>query len=57
VPVEVTLDDGTTEKFAADEGIRADASLAAMAALKPLSEKGLLTAGRRARSPTAPPRC
>jgi acetyl-CoA C-acetyltransferase len=45
VPVEVTFDDGTTEKFAADEGIRADSSLAAMAALKPLSEKGLLTAG------------
>src|SRR6185503_5659055 len=45
VPVEVTLDDGTSEKFAADEGIRADASLAAMAALKPLSDKGLLTAG------------
>jgi acetyl-CoA C-acetyltransferase len=45
VPVEVTLDDGTSEKFAADEGIRADASLAAMAALKALSEKGLLTAG------------
>jgi len=44
-PVEVTLDDGTSEKFAADEGIRADASLAAMAALKPLSDKGLLTAG------------
>ena len=45
VPVEVTLDDGTSEKFATDEGIRADASLAAMAALKPLSDKGLLTAG------------
>ena len=44
-PVEVTLEDGTSEKFAADEGIRADASLAAMAALKALSEKGLLTAG------------
>ena len=41
----MTLDDGTSEKFAADEGIRADASLAAMAALKPLSDKGLLTAG------------
>ena len=44
-PVEVTLEDGTSEKFAADEGIRADANLAAMAALKPLSEKALLTAG------------
>jgi acetyl-CoA acetyltransferase family protein len=45
VPVEVTLEDGSSEKFAADEGIRADASLAAMAALKPLSDKALLTAG------------
>ncbi|HKA15622.1 MAG TPA: acetyl-CoA C-acyltransferase, partial [Myxococcota bacterium] len=44
-PVEVELDDGTSEKFAADEGIRFDASLAQMAHLKPLSEKGLLTAG------------
>jgi acetyl-CoA acetyltransferase family protein len=44
-PVEVTLEDGSSEKFSADEGIRADASLAALAALKPLSEKGLLTAG------------
>jgi acetyl-CoA acetyltransferase family protein len=44
-PVEVTLDDGATEKFAADEGIRFDASLAKMAELKPLSDKGLLTAG------------
>jgi acetyl-CoA acetyltransferase family protein len=43
-PVEVTLEDGTSEKFATDEGIRADANLAAMAALKPLSEKALLTA-------------
>jgi acetyl-CoA acetyltransferase family protein len=45
VPVEVALEDGTALKFAVDEGIRHDASLAAMAALKPLSDKGLLTAG------------
>jgi acetyl-CoA acetyltransferase family protein len=45
VPVEVVLEDGGSEKFAADEGIRPDASLAAMAALKPLSDKNLLTAG------------
>jgi acetyl-CoA acetyltransferase family protein len=44
-PVEVTLDDGSSEKFSTDEGVRPDASLAAMAALKPLSEKALLTAG------------
>jgi acetyl-CoA acetyltransferase family protein len=45
VPVEVTLEDGRSEKFAADEGIRHDASYEAMAGLKPLSDKGLLTAG------------
>jgi acetyl-CoA acetyltransferase family protein len=45
VPVEVALDNGTKEKFAADEGIRYDASLEAMAGLKALSEKNLLTAG------------
>jgi len=44
-PVEVTLEDGSTEKLAADEGIREDASLEAMANLKPLSDKALLTAG------------
>jgi acetyl-CoA acetyltransferase family protein len=44
-PVEVTLDDGSSEKFAADEGIRFDASLTALAGLKPLSDKNLLTAG------------
>ncbi len=45
VPVEVALEDGSTEKFASDEGIRFDASLEAMAGLKSLSDKGLLTAG------------
>jgi acetyl-CoA C-acetyltransferase len=45
VPVEVALEDGSSEKFAADEGIRPDATLEAMAALKPLSDKALLTAG------------
>jgi acetyl-CoA acetyltransferase family protein len=45
LPVEVTFEDGSSEKFATDEGIRADASLEAMAALKALSDKELLTAG------------
>jgi acetyl-CoA acetyltransferase family protein len=45
LPIEVTLEDGGSEKFASDEGIRYDASLEAMAALKTLSDKGLLTAG------------
>jgi acetyl-CoA C-acetyltransferase len=44
-PVEVALEGGGSEKFAQDEGIRFDASLEAMAKLKALSDKGLLTAG------------
>jgi len=45
LPVEATRDDGSTTTFSRDEGIRYDASLASMAALKGLSEAGLLTAG------------
>jgi acetyl-CoA acetyltransferase family protein len=45
VAVPVTREDGTTVSFERDEGIRYNASLEAMAALKPLSEIGLLTAG------------
>jgi acetyl-CoA acetyltransferase family protein len=45
LPVQVTLEDGSTATFAADEGIREDANLEAMAGLKALSEKNLLTAG------------
>jgi acetyl-CoA C-acetyltransferase len=43
-PVEVTLEDGSKELFARDEGIRYDASLESMASLKTLSDAGLLTA-------------
>jgi acetyl-CoA acetyltransferase family protein len=45
LPVEVRNEDGSAEKFTKDEGIRYDASYEAMAGLKTLSEKGLLTAG------------
>jgi acetyl-CoA acetyltransferase family protein len=45
MPLEVLLEDGTKDRFDQDEGIRADASLEAMAALPTLSEVGLLTAG------------
>jgi len=45
VPIESTREDGTVEQVTADEGIRRDASMDAMRALKPLSEIGLLTAG------------
>ena len=45
MPLEVTREDGTTERVIADEGIRREATMDAMRALKPLSEIGLLTAG------------
>ena len=45
MPIESTREDGTVETVTADEGIRRDASIEAMRALKPLSEIGLLTAG------------
>ncbi|HEY8518189.1 MAG TPA: acetyl-CoA C-acetyltransferase [Candidatus Binatia bacterium] len=45
MPIEVTREDGTTETMTVDEGIRRDASMEGMRALKPLSEVGLLTAG------------
>ncbi len=45
MPLHVTLDDGTSDTFDGDEGIRYDVSPEGMAALKPLSEVGLLTAG------------
>ena len=45
MPLEVTVEDSHTETFSEDEGIRYDANLEGMQALKPLSEVGLLTAG------------
>jgi acetyl-CoA acetyltransferase family protein len=45
MPITATREDGTTETVTADEGIRRDATIEAMRALKPLSEIGLLTAG------------
>jgi len=45
LPLEVKNADGAAEKFTKDEGIRYDASYEAMASLKTLSDKGLLTAG------------
>ena len=53
VPLEIALPDGSTVMHRDDEGVRADASLVALAVavavavagLKPLAEGGLLTAG------------
>ncbi len=45
VAVDVTLEDGTNLQHRHDEGIRADASLEALAGLKTISEGGVITAG------------
>src|SRR5215470_17990926 len=46
VPVDVRREDGTREAIAADEGVRADASLERLAALKPaFKPDGVITAG------------
>lgn len=45
VAVDVTLEDGTSVCHDADEGIRDDASTAALAGLNPLTEGGSMTAG------------
>jgi acetyl-CoA C-acetyltransferase len=45
VPIEVTLADGTAETHAADEGVRPDASMEALAGLKTLQDDGVITAG------------
>ncbi len=45
LPIEVTLADGTVETHTADEGVRADASMEALAGLKTLQENGVITAG------------
>jgi len=44
LPLEVTLDDGTTEMHSVDEGIRFDATLEGIAGVKLLAEDGRLTA-------------
>jgi acetyl-CoA C-acetyltransferase len=44
VPVEVTLPDGATEIHKVDEGIRFDATLEGIAAVKLLSEQGVISA-------------
>ena len=46
IPMEIQAEDGTTEVFALDEGIRPDTSLEALATLKPaFMEGGIVTAG------------
>jgi len=45
VPVDVTLEDGTSVCHDSDEGIRSDASTSALAGLDPITEGGSITAG------------
>jgi acetyl-CoA C-acetyltransferase len=45
VPIDVTLEDGTSVCHESDEGIRSDASTAALAGLDPITEGGSITAG------------
>ncbi len=45
LPLPVTAADGTTTEHRTDEGIRADTTLEALAALKTLTEGGTITAG------------
>ncbi len=45
VPVEITLPDGTRDFHRRDEGVRLDASAESLAALRPLVEGGVITAG------------
>ena len=44
VPLQVTLEDGTTETHRADEGIRRDATIEKIASVKTLQEGGMITA-------------
>jgi acetyl-CoA C-acetyltransferase len=44
VPLEIVLEDGSTALHVRDEGIREDASLAGIAAVKPLQEGGRISA-------------
>jgi len=45
MPIEVTLEGGISFTHDADEGIRANANLEALAGLEPLAEGGMITAG------------
>tara|TARA_B110000503_G_scaffold12013_3_gene16232 strand:- start:47884 stop:49068 length:1185 start_codon:yes stop_codon:yes gene_type:complete len=44
VPIEIELEDGSSEMHTQDEGIRLNATLEAIAGLQPLQENGLLSA-------------
>jgi len=45
VPIDILLENGSTDRHTIDEGIRFDATLEAIQSLNPLREGGLITAG------------
>jgi acetyl-CoA C-acetyltransferase len=57
VPIEVPQRKGAPVLFNRDEGIRADASMASLAALKPLAKGGVVTAGNASQQNDAAAAC
>ncbi len=57
VPLDVPQAKGATLRFAQDEGIRADASLASLAKLKPVLKDGTVTAGNASQQNDAAAGC
>jgi acetyl-CoA C-acetyltransferase len=57
VPIEVPQKKGAPQSFATDEGIRPDASLESMAALKPIMKGGIVTAGNSSQQNDAAAAC
>lgn len=57
IPVSVPQRKGSPVVFARDEGVRADATLASMAALKPLEKDGVVTAGNASQQNDAAAAC
>ena len=57
VPVEIPSKKGAPTVFAADEGIRADATMETLAALKPIMKDGIVTAGNASQQNDAAAAC
>jgi acetyl-CoA C-acetyltransferase len=57
VPIEVPQKKGAPQTFATDEGIRPDASMDGMAALKPIMKGGIVTAGNSSQQNDAAAAC
>ena len=57
VPVEIPSKKGAPTVFAADEGIRADATMETLSALKPIMKDGIVTAGNASQQNDAAAAC